>query len=135
MARSLKGCLFGGFILYTWKKNIGIIHNCWLARSRGAFWEVSYFIPGKKILVWLMARLLKGCHLGGFKLYTWLIKHEGLILYTWKKNWNHGRTGWKRVLTLGSKLYIELSLPWVKIMVAKCDRSTVFMIKNLEVFP
>ena len=48
LARSLKGCLLGGFTLYTRKKNIGNKHDCWLARSRGAIWEVSHFIPRKK---------------------------------------------------------------------------------------
>ena len=47
-----QGVPFGRFdTLYLDKKNIGIKHNCLLARSRGAFWEVSYFIPGKKTLV------------------------------------------------------------------------------------
>ena len=34
-----------GFTLYTRKKDIGKNMIYWLARSRGAFWEVSNFIP------------------------------------------------------------------------------------------
>ena len=54
--------------LYLVKKNIVIIHNCWLARSRGAFWEVSYFIPGKKIFVLNMidSSLAQGVPFGRF---------------------------------------------------------------------
>ena len=68
MARSLKGGHLGGSTLYTWKKDIGIKHDCWLARSRGAFWEVSYFIPGKKILVLNMidGSLAQGVPFGRF---------------------------------------------------------------------
>ena len=70
-----RGVPFGRFHTLYQDKRYWYKPDWWLARSRGAFWEVPHFIPGKKLLVWLMACSLKGCHLGGFTLYTWLKKY------------------------------------------------------------
>ena len=80
LARS-RGAFLGVSYFIPGKKNIGIIHNCWLARSRGAFLEVSHFIPGKKILVLNMidGSLAQGVPFGRFQTLY-------LVNKTWRIN-------------------------------------------------
>ena len=84
LARS-RGAFLGVSYFIPGKKNIGIIHNCWLARSRGAFLEVSHFIPGKKILVLNMidGSLAQGVPFGRFDTLYLVKENIGIIHNCW----------------------------------------------------